>query len=495
MYILNIRQGFATNSSSSHSLIYIPNNSDLSKIHDEPIESPSFGWSEFILKSPYEKKKYFASLLCSSIRGILPPRIINLIIKDLININEDINVENDSWYVDHQSAYDIPLTKELTDINIEFVKDFYNYIMNKNIVIIGGNDNGGRDAEEILPKGIKFEYADISGFKDTYGTLIAKKQNNNVWTLFNYSTGSKVAISFDMKKNIIFDKSRTPDLVDLKITDYCNSMCPYCYQDSTLNGKHAKYDDIINIIDALAELDVLEIAFGGGDTTSHPHFEDIIKYTREKNIVPNFSTRSINWVRSYKLMNAVDKYIGAVGFSISSMKEVEDIHILLDKYLKNFNDNKLFHNRRNRIFMHYVMGSTPIDELDNILEAINDYSYGVLLLGYKNVGRGKDFKPYDYSDWINLIKNKYIYSTIGIDTSLAKEYKNELKKIKVCDKTYYTEEGKFSMYIDAVNMKMGPSSYCSPEEMFKLPCNLHHNIIGCALNDIIEEIEKQFNAY
>jgi len=53
---------------------------------------------------------------------------------------------------------------------------------------------------------------------------------------------------------------------------------------------------------------------------------------------------------------------------------------------------------------------------------------------------------------------KESYLTIGIDTALANEYKDQIKDIDQMLVTY--DEGKFSMYIDAVEMKAGASSYC-----------------------------------
>ena len=484
MNVLNIRIGFATNSSSTHSIVFIPNKADLAKIKDKPKSSPAFGWDDFLLKSPNEKQKYFISLLCTSIKNDIPDRIASLIAKDLVNYQGDMEIDPENWYVDHQSAYEFPLTRDLKDINKEFALDFYNYIMQKDIVICGGNDNGGlRDAE--LLSGIEYKDAGVVGYKDTYGTLFAKKQKDQVWTLFNYNTGAKVTVSFSNKPTT-FTKSRTPDLIDLKITNWCDNKCPFCYQDSNTKGTHADYDKIRNIISALSDMEVFEIALGGGSPVAHPNFINILEYCRELGVIPNFSTRDTNWLKNPKIVEAVKNHVGSVGFSVVSMKEVEDLSYLIEK--SNLHEGVDNFRKRNPISIHYVMGSTDLGVFKNIIGASIDYGYNVILLGYKTTGRGASFKPYPYKGWLDIIKGYPLFG-IGIDTSLAKEYEKELKKNKINDKTYYTEEGKSSAYIDAVDLKIGPSSYCPPEQMTSLV--LENNY----LYNIGDMLKEAYNGY
>lgn len=56
---------------------------------------------------------------------------------------------------------------------------------------------------------------------------------------------------------------------------------------------------------------------------------------------------------------------------------------------------------------------------------------------------------------------------VAIDTTLAYVCKDRLGKAGVPPITYHTEEGAFSMYIDAVSGKIGPSSY-APKHMVDL---------------------------
>lgn len=42
-----------------------------------------------------------------------------------------------------------------------------------------------------------------------------------------------------------------PESFDLKITDYCDGGCPWCHENSTVNGKHGDLSKLDHIIDTL----------------------------------------------------------------------------------------------------------------------------------------------------------------------------------------------------------------------------------------------------
>lgn len=98
----------------------------------------------------------------------------------------------------------------------------------------------------------------------------------------------------------------------------------------------------------------------------------------------------------------------------------------------------------------------------------------VTLLGYKTNGRGASCAPVSYDWWIDAVKSAHCEGAdwrtpqIGIDTALASEYENELKEAGVPSWLFHTKEGKFSMYIDAVEGKLAPSSYCEDSEVWEL---------------------------
>ena len=135
----------------------------------------------------------------------------------------------------------------------------------------------------------------------------------------------------------------------------------------------------------------------------------------------------------------------------------------------------------------YVMGSTSMYEFEAILRAAAERRMRITLLGYKTNGRGEQFKPQDYSKWGETLK-KVNEETgfglkIGIDTALAAESQSQLADLGVPKWCYEVQEGKFSMYIDAVAKK---SSYGASLAMRPLKNKPYH---------LQEEITQHFARY
>ena len=58
---------------------------------------------------------------------------------------------------------------------------------------------------------------------------------------------------------------------------------------------------------------------------------------------------------------------------------------------------------------------------------------------------------------------------LGRLSLLAREYETDLVAARVPRAFYATEEGRFSMYVDAVAQRAGPSSYCAEAEYVPAP--------------------------
>lgn len=132
----NLRRGFATNSSSSHSMIYFK----------EPVCEPGvvvtadseFGWNDFALDTTLNKLFYVVTGLLQRILGWNSTKKDIEEAYDLYgHLFPEFNLEDFQnaarGYVDHQSASYAPI-----DEQIMFARD-------PHIVFFGGNDNDGTD--------------------------------------------------------------------------------------------------------------------------------------------------------------------------------------------------------------------------------------------------------------------------------------------------------------------------------------------------------------
>jgi pyruvate-formate lyase-activating enzyme len=457
MRIHNVRLGFATNSSSKHSFI----------ITNEQVEDEltgDFGWSWFILSSKEQKAQYMCSQLYVQLIDTISKDAAKTLIKGLVGVNVEEAV------FDHQSCIIFPYSRSETYswrnnsfVDLDYFRELFNFVVNTDgLVILGGNDNDDRPYNRVngisVLSNILLEEYDARDF-------ISRKDNKyNYWSLFNKKNGKKIRFSFDDKE---VTKSLYPELVDLKITDYCDKGCKFCYQGSTKKGKHADVQNVRNILAALGEMNVFEVAIGGGEPTLHPEFAEILNIAKREGTIPNFSTATYSWLINEGTVEAVKENVGGFAYSYSyDKKDGWVTHPAVIKHIISMFDK---FGLRDKLSLQIIPNLFDEYALSDIFKVAAEEKIPVTLLGYKTVGRAKNYgKPYNVN-WVEKLgklKKENISPTIGIDTSLAVEYADKLKGYPGF--MYSKKEGDFSMYIDAVKEEAGPSSFCNKELMKSL---------------------------
>jgi hypothetical protein len=273
---------------------------------------------------------------------------------------------------------------------------------------------------------------------------IKVRRDKNALTVFNPRSGDKVRFALGR-----YTKARVPELVDIKITDYCPFACAFCYQDSTLAGSHARMEDLEFIARELGRRRVFEVALGGGEPTDHPYFISVLTAFKANGVVANFTTKSLGYVK--RNWAVLEPRIGAFAYSAETVKDLDSA------------DKMLVEVPRERVNIHYVMGLGTQVEFALFMQHAHRLGFRVTLLGYKTVGRGGDVTPDDYSDWIDTVKvlvERGECPTFSIDTPLAAEFAD---KLPVDRRFFHTREGFVSAYIDAVKMGMSASSFDQEE--------------------------------
>jgi MoaA/NifB/PqqE/SkfB family radical SAM enzyme len=243
---------------------------------------------------------------------------------------------------------------------------------------------------------------------------------------------------------MIENKAYMPELVDLKITDYCTYNCAYCYQNSTTEGRHAEIDLIEDIILDCVSNEVFEIAIGGGEPTTHPDFLRILKFGRENGIQLNFTTRNSKFL----MQNAWLLEHHSVAFSIDSVTAIEWY-------------NAIKHLPQLQFTPQLVSGVLTEEQYTRIMEFCKEKEIIPTLLGFKQVGRGGPFKLVHSQAKMTPEAEIEIalrtFGKINVDTAMLKQCSNITGSI--CKKLFFTNEGLVSCYIDAVNKTIASSSY------------------------------------
>ena len=498
MKINFFRNGFANNSSSTHSIIFT---SDVGK----DVDTEDYGWGNFLCSSKKTKASYMLCMLkqqleeCTdqslhcAISEFLSGEALGKIFHDDDNIlvtGEEYNdileyvKETLPYYeIDHQSVfffphdhsdvfYDEERRVKKSCINMDFFYDFCKHIIFNSFVIVGGNDND----DEGNPS-----FPSIDNTPESFNRLLMFMQStelscikdNDNWVIYDKYKGSEFCFSFNEGSKV----ASFPTLVDLKITDMCNHGCPHCYQGSTPKGFHADKRDLESIVYGLKRIGVGTVAIGGGNPLLYPGIYDLCK---------NISSQmtcciTLNSVKRSEY-DLLAKILGvADSVAVTCNRSYEIPHVLAP-YITMRSRAKI-----------YVQGILEFfntkEELDKYFSNIKLMCVNnVTLLGYKQVGRASKvaINPVSF-DWIDSCKKSGL--SIGIDACIAKMYKEDIDKAGV-PSYLLCNEGDRSMYIDAVRNVANKDSYSDSSTEYHLNTK---NYYGNSLTDAFNSFNNIFS--
>ena len=137
------------------------------------------------------------------------------------------------------------------------------------------------------------------------------KESNYRAIWFN---GKTIRIALDMSKPIT--ELEYPEFYDVKITSYCEGNCPWCYMDSKSTDSH-----YMNAVESIKEYfgqmtenqRPFQVAIGGGEPTSHPHFFEILKTFNDLGIQPNYTTNGM-WIKNTDIQYVSDMMDYTINF-------------------------------------------------------------------------------------------------------------------------------------------------------------------------------------
>jgi radical SAM protein with 4Fe4S-binding SPASM domain len=276
----------------------------------------------------------------------------------------------------------------------------------------------------------------------------------NFITIFNKSTGK--SIRSGIYKDGIETKEdpfmgEFPSLLDIGIMGTCHhkDLCTVgCYQgkEQQPNMSLEMYKSIIN----QSKGHVLEVALGGrGDPNKHPNFKEILIYTRENGIIPNYTTSGYNLFDDE--ISLTKEFCGAVAVS-NYNKPYTEIAL------------KCFIQAGIKTNIHYVLNKATIDNAifslqnNKLFNGIN----AIIFLMYKPVGIANPELMLDKNDtripeFFSLVDNWKGKIKLGFDSCTIPLLLNNTKyinpnSIDACDSS------RFSAYISPDGLMM-PCSF------------------------------------
>lgn len=235
-----------------------------------------------------------------------------------------------------------------------------------------------------------------------------------------------------------------PNSMDVKITNFCDAACRFCHEMSTTSGLHGDLEFLKLTLENLPA--GTELAIGGGNPLDHPDLMEFLKWCKTKQLVPNMTVNYVHMFRHKFISELLDnKLIYGLGVSIPDSFNPETINLL---------------SNTSNVVYHIIAGVNNISILDKIK---NSNINKVLILGYKEVGRGINYKNENVDkckkEWFEKLP-KYIgevhlsFDNLAIEQLKVKRFFTK----KSWENFYMGSDGQFTMYIDAVKQEFSTSS-------------------------------------
>ena len=456
LYIHNIRFKHACNSSSDHDLLIFGSEStmpaeDVSAVYDGESEGERhYGWEDFVLIQKKYKLDWLGAILgYALVERNTPQYILDYFVKEWL---EGHSLEAQ---MDHQSVLWLPCEYGTDLPSKQFFGELKEFVLNPRLAIVGGNDNEkGKDygGESVLQR--------IGCLRGNDNCVCRKDERGDFWILYNQTTGMRIRLSF--KDQVPAVAAEFPELVDMKLTNYCENDCQFCYQGSSPTADRDCDDYLWEWTSLLYSMKVFEVALGGGELFhAYRHkpyvLANILKEFRKAGIVPNITTADTTWIYNPELRDPVLEHCGRIAFSVSSTMSVE---YLWDKL------QRADFPREKTVFqviegVEYNLAST--------VSTCNNLRIPLVILGFKPPKEVPGRKPFN-----RRVKEEHVVrelekiieeavattwrpSIVSVDTLFIKRYADSLKGV---DSLLYTgSEGTHSMYFDLTNETMGPTSY------------------------------------
>ena len=255
-----------------------------------------------------------------------------------------------------------------------------------------------------------------------------------------------------------------PLSMDFKITNWCDENCPMCHEMSNINGEHG---DIMNL-EFVNHLHAgTEMAIGGGKVTSHPDLKPFLKKLNSIGVLPSITVHQNEYINNIDLIENLinEKLINGLGISYSHQNIT-----MLKRAFKYPNT-----------VIHLIAGIHG----NNVFDFLSKFNCKILILGYKNWGRGKNYslknEPFIERniDWLKENLSNYLdkFKVVSFDNLAIEQLdvRNLLNEDE-WQEFYQGNDGTMTMYVDGVKKQFAKTSTSedrfsllpTAEEMFKI---------------------------
>ena len=268
--------------------------------------------------------------------------------------------------------------------------------------------------------------------------LLSKYRNGN-YNVAIFDDGTK--IRYDDLDCLI---PEFPESMDMKISNYCPFGCPMCHEKSSEDGEYGKilHHPFIKTLHSGTEL-----ALGGGAVTYHPDLIPFLEELKEQGVLPSITINQREWEETKIDYLINNQLIYGLGVSFTNVDDE-----VWDKILSYPN-----------AVVHLIAGYHSRD----VFEYFANKGAKILILGYKNWGRGEDyFKNYSNQIRVRTRELKEILPTLFTKCKVVSFDNLSIKQLDIrtvigeekWKEFYMGDDGQYTMYVDMVKQECAKSS-------------------------------------
>lgn len=268
--------------------------------------------------------------------------------------------------------------------------------------------------------------------------LLSKYRNGN-YNVAIFDDGTKIRYN-DLDCLI----PEFPESMDMKISNYCPFGCPMCHEKSSEDGEYGKilHHPFIKTLHSGTEL-----ALGGGAVTYHPDLVPFLEELKEQGVLPSITINQREWEETKIDYLINNQLIYGLGVSFTNVDDE-----VWDKILSYPN-----------AVVHLIAGYHSRD----VFEYFANKGAKILILGYKNWGRGEDyFKNYSNQITVRIRELREILPTLFTRCKVVSFDNLSIKQLDIrtvigeekWKEFYMGDDGQYTMYVDMVKQECAKSS-------------------------------------
>jgi len=333
-----------------------------------------------------------------------------------------------------------------------------------------------KEEKKLRSTSYNFNFNKVSGYFERWGRTFEDDPD--------YSPYGPEILDLEISTSVRPEQIKNYDKDRLIYDGGCLGKCAFCYKS---NGAYPTYNmnlkEFKNILHTMPKT-IGQIAFGILNIESNPQFFEMMEYSREQGVIPNYTCHGFDVTD--EVAKRTSELCGAVAVSVYNK-------IASYNAIKKFTDNGM-----DQVNIHYMISEETYDKAFEIMDDMRHDSRlmgmnAIVFLSLKTKGGGENFHQLSTEKYNKLVKyalDKEI--PFGFDSCSAhrflgavknhKDYKNFEMMAEPC------ESNLFSHYINCKGESF-PCSFAENHEMFPkgldtLNCNNFLDDIWNAKNSI-----------